>query len=287
MAFHVVDGSGPKKPLKINSKRPFKKPMNKWLKRLWIVVAILTLGIGSVSGYVLINHHQIEQQVSANQKADSKTKHHASTHAEKLANKDISFDQNGDIPDAKTLQSYRNLPEKLSFDGYIAVPKQNGVSTPIKTLQINEGASNKVLAYGAGTIKPNQVMGQGTYGLAAHNVGYGGGSLMFSPMQKGIDVNQEPKAYLSNGKNILVYQFYKESDSVKGRQVISYKGGGKVADDVTNGEDPRLVLATCDEPGAWNSHPENRIIMTAHLIKAVSFNGATDFEKSLFPAFNR
>lgn len=266
-------------------RRPPKRP-KKWLYWLAITFGVLLVAVGGYKGYEAWNNAQIIAQASANQKADQNKNQKVSTHSEKLANKDISFDQNSDIPDAKTLQKYRASSEKMSFDGYIAVPKQKGVSTPIKTLQINEGASNKVLAYGAGTLKPNQVMGQGTYALAAHNVGYGGGSLLFSPMQKGIHVNQEPKAYLSNGKNILVYKFYKESDSVKGRQVISYEGGGKVADDVANGEDPRLVLTTCDEPGAWNKHPENRIIMTAHLVKAVSFNGATDYEKSLFPAFN-
>lgn len=249
------------------------------------VVAVLGL---SYYGYDKFNHYQIEQRVSANQKADSGKKHKVASHADKLANKDISFDQNTDIPDAATLQKYRSSSEKLSFNGYISVPKQNGVTVPITPLQINEGASNKVLAYGAGTVNPNQVMGQGRYTVAAHNVGYGGGKLMFSPMQKdsSIDVDKQPKVYLTDMKKIYVYQLNKKSDNPTGKQSISFRNNGKIADDsqVKDGV-PEIAMVTCDEDGlVFNWHPEKRLIMIGKLIKTVDVRYATSSEKSLFPA---
>ncbi|GAK31538.1 sortase [Weissella oryzae SG25] len=290
MSFHVVDNNTPKpnnkKPLK--HRNPLKK-RKKWFKRLAIGTGALAVGflivLGAYKGYEAWNVHQIEAQVSINQKVDAKQSPKVATAANKFANKDISFDQNADIPDAQSLQKYRSLPEKLSFDGYISVPRQAGVSTPIQTLQINEGVSNKVLAYGAGTLKPNQVMGakDHNYAIAAHNVGYGGGKLMFSPMQNGINVNVQPKAYLTDGRNIYVYQFNKESDSLSGRKVISYRNGGGVASDDVAKNQSVITLVTCNEDGTWTNNPEKRIVMTAHLIEQVNKYDASDFEKSLFP----
>lgn len=265
-------------------RRPPKRA-KKWLYWLAIAFGVLVVAIGGYKVYEAINNSQISAQASANQKADQNKKRHVAEHSDKLDNKDISFDQNSDIPDAKTLQKYRSLPDKLSFDGYVAVPKQSGVSTPINTLQINEGASNKVLAYGAGTLKPNQVMGQGNYSIAAHNFGFGSGRFGFSPMQRAIDVNSEPRAYLSDGKNIYVYQFNKESDKLPGRKSIPYlKGGGVTADSLAT-DKAVLTMVTCDEPGVWNNSPKNRIVMTAHLIRTIDWNYATDSERNLFPGF--
>lgn len=89
------------------------------------------------------------------------------------------------------------LPEKLYTRAYITVPRQKGVSQPIMPLMINEGVSDKVLAYGAGTPRRNEMMGQGNFAVAAHN--FGNNKTYFSPMQRRINVNKQPKVYLFNG----------------------------------------------------------------------------------------
>ncbi|GAK31325.1 sortase [Weissella oryzae SG25] len=249
---------------------------------LGTIVTCLGICVGLYYGYAAFNNYQINQQVSANQKADAKMKFKAATAQEKEKNQDLSFTQNDDIPDAKTIQRYRALPEKLNHVGLVAVPIQKGVTTPIKTTWINEGSSNKVLASGAGTIKGNQVIGIGNFAIEAHTVKFGNNTVLFSPMQHAIDVNKTPKVYLTDGKKIFVYEFYKESDPIKGRQKLDYSHG-EVASDSRVQNDPLVTMSTCDEEERWDTNTKSRIIMTGHLVSQVNKYDASDFEKSLFP----
>ncbi|MGZ7204728.1 class A sortase, partial [Streptococcus pyogenes] len=82
--------------------------------------------------------------------------------------------------------------------GGIAIP-DFGVNLPIF-----KGLSNVALMYGAGTMKEDQVMGQGNYTLASHHVfGIAGASeTLFSPLEKS---KAGMKIYVTDKENIYVY----------------------------------------------------------------------------------
>ncbi|QYU56716.1 class A sortase [Weissella confusa] len=255
-----------------------KKRRPRWRK--WVVVggSVLALVTVSAVGYDMYNHHQVKEVSAAFQKQSKTT----IAPTEKLKSvKNLAYgSQNNGIPNATQLKKYRNEPEKLYGRGYIAVPKQEGVTQPISSLPINEGASNKVLATGAGTPVAGEVMGEGNFSVAAHN--FGNGVTYFSPMQKGIDVNKSPKAYLTDGKRLYTYKFNKTSDDVSGRKVVNYKQGDVLNDSVGHGK-AILTMITCDEPGLFTLHPENRLLLRGHLIQSKPINQATASEKELFP----
>jgi Sortase (surface protein transpeptidase) len=185
------------------------------------------------------------------------------------------------IPNSATLKKYANSSEIVYGRGYVAVPAQKGVTQPISSLAINEGSSNKVLAIGAGTVQPGAVMGQGNFTIAAHN--FGNNVTYFSPMQNSIDVDATPKAYLTDGKKIYVYQFNKTTDDVSGRRVVSYKKGSVANVNNTLDGKAMLTMITCDEPGIFTLHPDNRLVLTGHLVSEHSVDKATASEEALFP----
>lgn len=68
-------------------------------------------------------------------------------------------------------------------------------------LAILEGVSNENLISGAGTMKPNQVMGKGNYSLASHNMK--DKTLLFAPLHQA-EIGM--KAYLTDQKTVYVYE---------------------------------------------------------------------------------
>lgn len=103
-------------------------------------------------------------------------------HQEELKPEDVSFDfSDAQPPTAVAVaQTYQEATaEKLPTVGGVAVPDL-GISLPILF-----GVDNTSLMYGAGTMKPDQVQGQGNFALASHHVfGTGGGNLLFSPLMR-------------------------------------------------------------------------------------------------------
>lgn len=284
MGFRVVDQT-PVTPPKVSDKRKTrsgkrrKRTWRRWVTGGLSIAIIAIIGIGSMEA---INHVQVKSASAQTQLQGLKK--HASIvgDSELIVNQDkLDYGSNNhNIPNAKELKKYQKLSGKIYSRGYIAVPKQPGVSQPIPSLIINEGASDKVLAYGAGTPRPNQKMGEGNFALAAHN--FGNNQTYFSPMQNNIDVNATPKAYLTDGKRIYTYQFNKESDAVSGREVVNYKQGSVLDNSVGKGQ-AILTMITCDEPGLFTLHPENRLLLRAHLVDSVPVAQATATEQDLFP----
>nr|WP_244244615.1 class A sortase [Marinilactibacillus kalidii] len=85
--------------------------------------------------------------------------------------------------------------QNLAAIGSIAIPDV-GLHLPILN-----GVSNANLLAGAGTMKPNQVMGEGNYALASHNMK--NPTLLFAPLHRA-----EPgmTVYLTDAKNFYVYE---------------------------------------------------------------------------------
>lgn len=254
------------------------------------MILSLVVIAGGVVGAMYLNNSRIASTFAQNQKNDANTKRKIAKNSDRPTGE---FAGNLDIPSASQLKKYRAQPDKLVFLGYFAVPVQNGVKVPIKTVQVNEGGltvsqENKVLAVGAGTGKAGQIMGQGNYTLVGHNVYGFGGKAMFTPLQNKdlFNVNKQPKAYLTDGKFIYTYQINPENNDPSGRKIVPASKGGYVMNDNQAKNGAILTLITCDEPNVWTSNPANRIVITGSLVNKESFNNASNNEKSLFPAYN-
>lgn len=279
MGFRVVN-EPPKPPVK--ARKRASRVDGKVKKILFISTGVLALGAAGLGGATAYNHVSVKsasasaQKVALNKPANVASMETIAAQASKL---DYGSNNHG-IPSAKQLEAYQNLPEKVYGRGFIAVPKQQGVTQPITSLAINEGVSDKVLAVGAGTPRAGEMMGDGNFSVAAHN--FGNDETYFSPMQRNVDVNAKPKAYVTDGKRLFTYQFNKTSDDVSGRTVVNYRQGSVLDDSVGKGK-AILTLITCDEPGLFTLHPENRLLLRAHLVSSEPISQATDAEKALFP----
>lgn len=279
MGFKVVN-EPPKPPVK--ARKRARRAGGKVKKTLFISAGVLALGAAGLGGATAYNHVSVKAASASAQKAAlHKPAHVASTATISAQASKLDYGSNNHgIPSAKQLEAYQNLPERVYGRGFIAVPKQSGVTQPITSLAINEGASDKVLAVGAGTPREGEVMGHGNFAVATHN--FGNDVTYFSPMQRNVDVNATPKAYLTDGKRLYTYQFNKTSDEVSGRTVVNYRQGSVLDDSVGKGK-AILTLITCDEPGVFTLHPENRLLLRAHLVSSDPVSAATDAEKALFP----
>lgn len=114
----------------------------------------------------------------------------------------------------------------LSVIGSVVVP-----SVSIK-LPIFKGCSNENLLYGAGTLSPDQKMGEGNYALASHRTS--NPNLLFTPLDRlslGADI------YLIGPDKIFVYQAtYKERVSPTKVELLEEEEGKK-----------KITLITCGE----------------------------------------
>lgn len=85
-------------------------------------------------------------------------------------------------------------PLDLPTVGAIAIPRVN------MNLPIYKGVSNQGMYYGAGTLNPDQVMGEGNYALASHHSKYEG--MLFQPL---MDVEIGDVIYITDLENIYEY----------------------------------------------------------------------------------
>ncbi|HFH9838025.1 TPA: class A sortase [Streptococcus suis] len=123
--------------------------------------------------------------------------------------------------------------QQLPVIGGIAMPDLN------LNLPIFKGLSNTALMYGAGTMKENQVMGEGNYALASHHVfGISGASdTLFSRLE---DSKVGMKIYLTDKEKIYTYTVT-SIESVTPDSVY-------VIDDVEGQNE--ITLVTCEDAAA-------------------------------------
>ncbi|MBO1304852.1 class A sortase [Enterococcus sp. 669A] len=109
---------------------------------------------------------------------------------------DMPFDFDAVIPASTEAVMRAQLSNKrLPVIGGIAIP-----SVAIN-LPIFKGLSNEALLFGAGTLEPEQVMGEGNYGLASHRAAEAG--LLFTPLD---NIQEGDKIYLTDLANIYTYR---------------------------------------------------------------------------------
>ncbi|GBG97189.1 class A sortase [Lactococcus termiticola] len=140
----------------------------------------------------------------------------------------------------------------LPVIGQIVMPDV-GLSLPIF-----KGVDSDALMYGAGTMKANQVMGQGNYALASHNVtGYDSDlSLLFTPLEH---AKTGMKIYTTDKENIYEYQV--SSVTVVNPDAVS------VIDDKPGKSE--ITLVTCADPEA-----RQRIIVKGDFVGKGPYDGS-------------
>lgn len=137
--------------------------------------------------------------------------------------------------------------QKLPVIGGIAIPDL-GINLPIF-----RGVGNAELTYGAGTMKENQVMGQGNYALASHHVSglTGAPHLLFTPLER---AEKGMMIYLTDKEKIYQYQ-------IRDKQVMKPTHTEVIDDHPGKTE---VTLVTCDDLEAIN-----RIIVFADYVKTM------------------
>lgn len=167
--------------------------------------------------------------------------------------------------DDQVLAEARDHAKDLPVIGGIAIPD-------VKiNLPIFHGISNYAVAYGAATLKEDQVMGQGNYGLASHHVftpttfGLKAEELLFSPL---VNVTNGMKIYLTDKEHIYEYEIIEKKEvPPTATEVLDDKGDGHAY----------VTLVTCTDYDATN-----RIIVTGRLVKTHDWERASNKIKDAF-----
>lgn len=192
----------------------------KWRRRLSLFLGICLL----IVGLVLIFNKQIQSMLIKNA---TQTQLQAKITKPKKT-KDTSFDfkQVKSVDSTKTLKNTLNKSQGMI--GKIAIPAVN------LKLPIYYGISDASLYRGAGTMKPDQQMGQGNYALAGHHMR--DPNVLFSPI---VRTKPGEKIYLTDGTKLYTYKITK-------KQLIS-KYAVEWINDVPN--EKLVTLITCDDEG--------------------------------------
>ncbi|GKQ42634.1 class A sortase [Companilactobacillus sp. RD055328] len=187
--------------------------MKKFFKRFLVSILMII-------GLVLIFNQQIMEfivgQLSENQ-IEQVTK--SNIKEGKASKGDFDFE---DVKPFSPTEVGKGMTNNYGFPvlGQLEVPSV-GVKLPI-----GKGVSTSVLNKGAGTMKPDQQMGEGNYSLAGHHVR--GRYILFSPL---VDVKIGASIYLTDLDHVYKYKIYskeviqpsdvKTIDDVEGKKIVT------------------------------------------------------------------
>ena len=152
--------------------------------------------------------------------------------------------------------------QKLPVIGGIAIPELE------INLPIFKGLDNTNLLYGAGTMKPEQKMGEGNYSLASHHIfqGENAGQLLFSPLA---NAKKGMKIYLTDKDKVYTYEI-REVKKVTPERV----------DEIDDREGVNeITLVTCEDKDAIE-----RIIVKGDLKEVKSYS---ETPEEILNAFNK
>lgn len=225
-----------------------KKKRNKLIN----VFAVLLLIIGLFLIFLNPIKNWLVEYMSANNSVSTVTA--AEIKKNNQRDGDFDFDKVVDL-DASNVIRARLYQDGMAVVGGIAVPD-------VKiNLPITKGVSNYNLAVGAGTMKPDQVMGEGNYALAGHNMIDKG--LLFSPLDK-LEMGDE--IYLTDLEYIYVYKTsFIETVNPDRVDLIDDVDGKKL-----------VTLVTCNPDGS------KRLVIQGELEKKVPMKKATKAMEKAF-----
>ena len=183
--------------------------MKKLLKGLLLSVSVISFASSAWSAWWMYenNNYQL-YSVAQPAKNISITKQNQKTEG-------VSYTSAVEITSPEQIEKARNdTSQPLYLRSFLSIPNL-GIN-----LQVFEGTSERVLTYGAGTIKPNQNPDSfGNYALAAHNFydsSYGSG---FSILQTSNNIVGS-NAYLTDGYYVYTYRLAKVTQVYKDDSMV-------------------------------------------------------------------
>ncbi|MDR2464646.1 MAG: class A sortase [Streptococcaceae bacterium] len=222
---------------KKNKKKKHSKLLNLLLLLLFLV------------GIALIFNQQIRYMIMSWNSGKYDASHYT---VEQVEKNDHGGEFDFDAVDAVSTEAVLSAQFKnanLNVIGQIAIPDLK------MHLPIFRGISNTVLLYGAGTMKPDEKMGEGNYSLASHRVD--DPTLLFSPLQKAV---KGQMIFITDLKKVYQYK----TTSVR-RVTPDHV---EVLDDIPGRK--IITLVTCNDPGAIR-----RVIVQGDLVDTKPLKSAT------------
>ena len=218
-------------------------------------------GVLFILGMILLLESPIKNYFLNNQKNEvlNELKHLTADEIKANEAKEASFD----YTDVKAINAVDVIKanknhSKLPSIGEISVPALN------MNLPIVKGTTNESMLVSAGTLKPDQKMGEGNYTLASHYSNAYNETLLFSPLKR---ATLGMKIYLSDGEKIYTYEI----------SAIDIVTPDRV-DVLNDSYDPIITLVTCEDLAATK-----RRIVTGRLTTTTDVKNAT---KEMIDAFN-
>lgn len=199
-----------------------KKNKKQWLNGVWIIlliVGLLLIFSGPIKNWMISNGSQslTVDSIDANTIEENHQK-----------DADFEFDE-VQMLDLETAALAQFNSDQINVLGGISIPSVE------LNLPIGKGTSSYTLALTAGTMKEEQVMGEGNYALAGHYMERS--DLLFKPLYR---VELGDAVYLTDLSFIYEYEVA-EQRMIEATEV-------SVLDDVSG--ETTLTLITCDENGA-------------------------------------
>lgn len=229
------------------------KKLKHWLNIILFILLILV-------GLSLLFNKSIRNMMIANKVNSYQVSNFNKETLEENSTKEGNFDfdqvESLDFNSVISTQDIQNLP----VIGGIAIP---GVQI---NLPIFLGLDSDGLLYGAGTMKQEQVMGEGNYALASHNVFAvaGASELLFSPLERA-EVGM--KIYLTD--KTKVYQYVIDDIYSVNPEAVT------IIDD--NEDKNEITLVTCTDAAATA-----RLIVHGNLEETFDFSEASNEVISAF-----
>jgi sortase A len=233
---------------------------NKWKKRIENIVIALVV----IAGLALFFKQPIRNMIIANRTNSMQVNKFS---AKQLKDNDKNAKGDFDLSDVKPISFDDILSGQANPNGQYVI---GGIAVP--DVQINlpifKGIGESQISYGAGTMKPNEVMGEGNYALASHRVNSYNMSwrianreaiaqtLLFHPLER---VTKGMPIYITNREYVYKYKVT-DVESVS-------PDHGEVIDDIPGKK--LITLVTCAE------HRLNkRVIVHGKFVKKYAYNKA-------------
>jgi len=169
-------------------------------------------------------------------------------------NSSFDFDEVQEL-DLRTILMANLNKNDITIIGGISIPSVS------LNLPIGKGTSKYTLALTAGTLKEEQVMGEGNYALAGHHMKRD--DLLFSPLY---NVEKGAAVYLTDLNYIYEYKIY-EQRTIEATDV-------EVIDDIEG--ETVLTLITCDDDG------ETRLLTRGHFVQKTTIDEAKKEARDAF-----
>lgn len=222
-----------------------------------IVLIVLGLSLVVQQAWPLVQVYMNQNDVAVS----NHTKEEIEENAQDTSTGNFDFNEVRNVSAAEVNQVREDIASgeaDLNVLGAVAIPTANLQATVLK------GMSDATLVSGAGTMFPDQVMGEGNYTLASHHIGYGTDMLLNNITDS---VNIGDKIYLTDLRHIYIYETnFVEDVNPDQVQYISQEIVG----------DPIITLQTC------TADLTQRRIVQGTLIETLSYEDASEEMQGYF-----